>query len=725
MRSGSRLVNRLTASPLISPPSDFGIGRLLLVCLLLLIFLGLFVFFPPHDSPLVTILTLSFLAVLGVMFLFATITGFVNFSRPNVYGWFDSSDRGVCITDSSDRIIYANSAYGALFGFLDSSSVLVPARLFGIDSGIDRMVRDVRSSGRPGRIEVTNDEGEKFLVCASLTDGADDSSDLVFWEVESLGDIDNFFGVQHAVHYLDHLSAGFLAVDSDKVVYMNATIADWLKVDLADFAPASISSLFMPELVFDDDSGIIDDSFLVCPDGSRPVSVHYRVLGYSDGAPGLVRLLVVPRDSDTATATATADTTDTTATTAGITDSDSATSDDSLGRELAHNQKIQAIGRLSGEIAHDFNNVLTAIIGYSDLLLGSHRPSDPSFPDIMQIKQNANRAAALVRQLLAFSRRQTLRPQVFAVPDVLANLRMLLIRTLGDSVRLELNHGRDLWLLRADIGQFEQVIVNLCANARDAILDSGSVSSSDCVTISTSNVTLNDHPNIPLGDYVLVEVLDTGMGMSPEVMSRIYEPYFSTKEVGRGTGLGLSAVHGIIEQSGGYILVDSEVGSGSTFRLYFPRHAGSEDSVSSDVVEIGDSASSSPQPKSLVGASVIIFVEDEDAVRSVGCRTLRARGYTVYEASNGVEALELYGEHGSSVDLVVSDVVMPEMDGPTLLREVRKLGSDVPFVFASGYAEASFEENLSRDEDSFEFIPKPYSLKQLVTCVKEVLERGG
>ncbi|MEO1398741.1 MAG: ATP-binding protein, partial [Pseudomonadota bacterium] len=397
-----------------------------------------------------------------------------------------------------------------------------------------------------------------------------------------------------------------------------------------------------------------------------------------------------------------------------------------LEKQMAQSQKMNAVGQLAGGIAHDFNNVLTAIIGLSDLLLSNHRPSDPSFTDIMGIKHSANRAASLVRQLLAFSRRQTLRPQTLSVPDVLADMRMLLARLVGDNIKLDIHHGRDLWPLRADIGQLEQVIVNLCVNARDAINDTPNGGKDGQITIRTANLPKGTagieavRREMPSADYVMIEVQDTGTGMSDEIMQKIFDPFFSTKEVGKGTGLGLSMVYGIVKQSGGFIYPESTVGEGTTFRIYLPRHEPSAAELQEAAADVGERKE---RVRNLAGNATILFVEDEDAVRAVGSRTLEARGYIVHQAENGVEAMELLEEHGDEINLVVSDVVMPEMDGPSLLDAVRKTGNDVPFIFASGYAEDAFEKNLPEAEQNrFGFIPKPYSLKQLATVVKEVLD---
>ncbi|MBS3649550.1 response regulator [Pseudaminobacter sp. 19-2017] len=406
-----------------------------------------------------------------------------------------------------------------------------------------------------------------------------------------------------------------------------------------------------------------------------------------------------------------------------------------LEGQMAQSQKMQAVGQLAGGIAHDFNNVLTAIIMASDLLLTNHRPSDPSFPDIMNIKQNANRAASLVRQLLAFSRKQTLRPEVLNLTDVLADLRMLLTRLVGNEVKLKIDHGRDLWPVKVDISQFEQVVVNLAVNARDAMPSGGTL------TVRTKNLSASEgqhfasHRELVQADYVLVEVEDSGTGIPPEVQKKIFEPFFTTKEVGKGTGLGLSMVYGIIKQTGGYIYCDSEVGKGTVFRIFLPRYVAGAPAQPAATEELHSAADSelpqaveapaskkSETARDLSGSATVLLVEDEDAVRMGGVRALSSRGYTVHEASSGVEALELYNELSGKVDIVVSDVVMPEMDGPTLLGELRKVDPDIKFIFVSGYAEDAFAKNLPADA-KFGFLPKPFSLKQLATVVKEMLEK--
>ena len=420
-----------------------------------------------------------------------------------------------------------------------------------------------------------------------------------------------------------------------------------------------------------------------------------------------------------------------------------------LEQQIAQTQKMDTVGQLAGGIAHDFNNVLQAIIGYSDLLLASRKASDPAFQDIMQIKQNANRAAGLVRQLLAFSRRQTLRPEVMDVGDALSELALLLKRLLGERVDLEFKHGRDVWPVKADVNQFEQVIVNLAVNARDAMPSGGRL------LLRTANMpdpgpeaAVDGRGGPPKGDHVLIEVLDTGEGIPPDIMEKIFEPFFTTKEIGKGTGLGLSTVFGIVKQSGGTIDVQSTVGEGTAFRIYLPRHTPAAEpapellaaaraervaaagelpgAAHREAAPASSATADAPKPAPRkpsadhTGQGTILLVEDEDPVRAVNSRALAGRGYTVLEAASGIEALRIVAEGDRTIDLVVSDVVMPEMDGPTLLREIRKHQPTLKVIFVSGYAEDAFRKNLPEGE-TFNFLPKPFTLKQLFETVKETM----
>ena len=385
-----------------------------------------------------------------------------------------------------------------------------------------------------------------------------------------------------------------------------------------------------------------------------------------------------------------------------------------LEAQFAQSQKMQAVGQLAGGVAHDFNNLLTAIIGFSDLLLLKHKPGDPSFNELMQIKQNANRAAGLTRQLLAFSRRQTLRPQVLELPLIVDDLTVLLKRMIGEKNNLTVEHGRNIWPVRADVVQLEQVIINLAVNARDAMPNGGSI------TLRTSNVTQAEAANMKFegmvpADYVLIDVQDTGTGMSPEVLAKIFEPFFTTKELGKGTGLGLSTVYGIVKQTEGFIYPVSTVGVGTTFKIFLPRYVPTPEEAAAKA------AIASAPVKDLTGHERILLVEDEESVRAFSARALRATGYEVFEADGGEEAIEVLEELDYEVDLIISDVVMPEMDGPTLLREMRKTRPDLKFIFVSGYAEDAFAKNMPEGE-KFGFLAKPFSLRELAVSVKTMLD---
>jgi two-component system cell cycle sensor histidine kinase/response regulator CckA len=391
---------------------------------------------------------------------------------------------------------------------------------------------------------------------------------------------------------------------------------------------------------------------------------------------------------------------------------------------------MELVGKLAGGIAHDFNNVLGAIMMATDFLVNAHKPTDPSFQDIMHIRQNANRAAGLVRHLLAFSRKQTLRPQVLNLGEALSDLHMLLKRLIGENVTLNVVNGRDLWPVKVDIAQFEQVIVNLAVNARDAMPDGGKL------ILRTANVTAEEgarfnYKGMPLGEYVRIEVADSGTGIAPEIIHKIFDPFFTTKEVNKGTGLGLSTVYGIVKQTGGFIYLDSEVGKGTTFRIFLPRYIPGADDVQAPQLpettapalagtiaaadEVRRTAASD-----LTGQGTILLVEDEEGLRALNARGLKSRGYNVIEAGNGVEAIEVLARHAGRVDLVVSDVVMPEMDGPTLLKELRKDNPGLKIIFVSGYAEDAFEKSLP-DSSQYNFLAKPFTLKQLVSAVKDAM----
>jgi two-component system cell cycle sensor histidine kinase/response regulator CckA len=384
----------------------------------------------------------------------------------------------------------------------------------------------------------------------------------------------------------------------------------------------------------------------------------------------------------------------------------------SLELQFAQAQKMQAVGQLAGGIAHDFNNLLTAIIGFCDLLLQRHQAGDHSFADLQQIKQNSNRAANLVRQLLAFSRQQTLKPETLSLTDVLAEASNLVRRLMGEKIELKMIHGRDVGFVKADQGQLEQVIVNLAVNARDAMVDGGTLTIQTSTVSQTESVRMG-HELLPSGGYSLIEVTDTGCGIPKAHLGKIFEPFYTTKDVGAGTGLGLSTVYGIVKQFGGYVFVDSTEGEGTVISVFLPEHV--PDKTDRKSAADGDEKSS---PRDLTGRGKILLVEDEDAVRMFGARALRNKGYEVIEADCGEAALELMETENETIDLLVTDVVMPGVDGPTLTKRIQETRPDLKVIFISGYAEDAFRSSV---DESINFLPKPFSLSQLATKVKEVM----
>ncbi|MEY4966564.1 MAG: hypothetical protein RL274_2147 [Pseudomonadota bacterium] len=382
-----------------------------------------------------------------------------------------------------------------------------------------------------------------------------------------------------------------------------------------------------------------------------------------------------------------------------------------LETKFAQSQKMQAVGQLAGGVAHDFNNLLTVIIGNCEFLLMRHQAGDPSFKEINEVHQNALRAAALVSQLLAFSRKQTMQPKALVLGDVIGELARMLRRLVGEGITLNVERDSDLWTVHADEAQLSNAIINLVVNARDAMPSGGTVA------IKTINETINRSSALgtaimPPGDYVHIEVSDTGTGMSKEIQSKIFDPFFTTKPVGQGTGLGLATVYGIVKQSGGFITVDSEVGNGTSFHIYLPRLRVDAATALVEAAPV--------QARDVTGQDTILLVEDEEAVRSFAARALRMRGYNVLEASGGEEALEIVKSEAHTIHLIITDVVMPSMDGPTMVRHVKQLKPDLRVIFMSGYAEEAFRRNDQSSED-IHFLPKPFGLKQLAAKVKEVL----
>jgi two-component system cell cycle sensor histidine kinase/response regulator CckA len=386
-----------------------------------------------------------------------------------------------------------------------------------------------------------------------------------------------------------------------------------------------------------------------------------------------------------------------------------------LKREIAQATKMQAVGQLAGGVAHDFNNILTAILGTCDLMLMRHQPGDSDYDDIQQIRSNSNRAANLTRQLLAFSRQQTLRPQVLQLPDVVAEVSHLLNRLLGERIVLQVKHGRNLGPVRADPGQLEQVIVNLAVNARDAMVAKGPEGGTltlQTFAVSAEEVRRMGTDILPIGDYTGLKVSDTGTGIPPSILGKIFEPFFTTKEVGKGTGLGLSTVYGIVKQSGGFIFADSKPGKGTSFTIYLPVHR-------SQPGETKAKPRAKEKAGEVWGSGTVLLVEDEAMVRAVAERALTRNGYMVLVAENGEAGLEMLARE-KKVDLMISDVVMPTMDGPTTAREARKTHPDLPILFISGYAEEQLRKSI--DIPNVAFLAKPFSVQDLAETVREVLE---
>jgi two-component system cell cycle sensor histidine kinase/response regulator CckA len=771
---------------------------------------------------------LALLAMVGLFTLFAFAAGIVRFAdrlaedpvtRPIADHAFD----GLAVTDPRGHIVYANTAYLALTGATGPNDVRPVERVFignpDVSEAVFRLLKAAREGkrqqeevrvagvdaahGRWLRMRVRPLSSEKRQAKFAVWSVADITRDRERQE-------DVFQELQHAIEYLDHAPCGFFSVNGrGEMVYVNATLANWLDYDLAEIGSgglkvadimsgdgAALLTSIVPE-PGEVKTEVFDLDLRMRNGKTMPVRLYHKLAFGADGAPGASRTLVINRARDdhsdpqraaevrfmrffdhTPMAIATVDRAGNivraNARFAKLTQSlspagtssksifavvherdrgglvaaidkaadgqgdiapveaalDSAkerwgqffvtsvehdagdaevaivylldtTEKRTLENSFAQSQKMQAVGQLAGGIAHDFNNVLSAIMMANDFLLNAHKPTDPSFQDIMQIKQNANRAAALVRQLLAFSRKQTLRPQVLDIGDVLSDINVLLKRLVGEKVKPEFVYGRD------------------------AMPEGGKL------TVRTANMTAKevergDFKGMPAADYVCVEVTDTGTGIPADIVDKIFEPFFSTKEVGKGTGLGLSTVYGIVKQTGGFIYVDSVQGRGTTFRIFLPRHFAEAEKIPDVAAAVAGGtpavaeAPAKPKAPDLTGQGTILLVEDEDGLRSLNARGLRSRGYTVIEAENGLDALEALEREEGAVDLVVSDVVMPEMDGPTMLTEMRKRNPELRIIFVSGYAEDAFEKSLPEGQQ-FNFLPKPFTLSQLVAAVKETM----
>jgi two-component system, cell cycle sensor histidine kinase and response regulator CckA len=801
---------------------------------------------------------LAVLATVGVFALFALASGIVRFSaaqsgNPLIKAVVDGAFDGVVVTDADGRVIYANAAYLNLIGAADAHDARPVERVFIGDADASEAIYRLLKAAREGKrvqdeIRVAPAQGRpaRWLRMTARPLGLGKRpGGFTVW---SLSDVtrdrdrqENAFQVsKHAIDYLDHAPAGFFSADAGgDIVYLNATLANWLDQDLAQ---VGLGGLRLPDLVSGDGAAllttlraapgevkteVVDLDLKTRSGRTLPVRLLHKVAFGPDGSPGASRTLVLNRARDDGTepqraaqvrfmrffhntpmaiatidrnggivrtnalfarlfqgmlagdgrnrsiraiiaerdwpaleaaigeaAQGRGDIAPVDATLAGegerfgrfyVTavgeqerDQEAAiiyaletTEQRALESKLIQQQKMDLIGQLAGGMAHDFNNMLNAIMLANDFLLNAHKPTDPSFNDIMEIRQSANRAANLVRHLLAFSRRQTLRPQVLDLGEVLNDLTAVLRRLLGEKIALKVVHGRDLWPVKADQLQLEQVITNLAINAHDAMpnggqleLRSANVGAADCARYHNTK-------GMPAADYVLIEVADTGAGIPEAIRDKIFVPFFTTKEVGKGTGLGLSTVYGIIKQTGGFVYFDSVEGKGTTFRIFLPRYVASvreaaSPSATAEAPAIAGALDAAERVRraasaDLTGAGTILLVEDEESLRALNARGLTSRGYTVLQAGNGVEAIEVLEKSAGKVDLVVSDVVMPEMDGPTLLRELRSRNPDLKIIFVSGYAEDAFQKHLPVDGQQFDFLPKPFTLTQLVAKVKETM----
>jgi signal transduction histidine kinase len=373
-------------------------------------------------------------------------------------------------------------------------------------------------------------------------------------------------------------------------------------------------------------------------------------------------------------------------------------------------QKLESIGRLAGGIAHDFNNLLTAMTGYVDLALATLPPENDVYSDLSEIQKAVRRASTLTQQLLAFARKQIIEPHIINLNSLIDDMNRLLRRLLTEDIELVTRLDPELGQIKVDPGQFEQVIVNMAVNAADAMPSGGRF------VIETKNILIDEsyvheHIQVAPGQYVLLTISDTGVGMDAKVKQLIFEPFFTTKEAGRGTGLGLSTCYGIVKQNGGYIWVYSEIGHGTTFKIYLPR-------VDAPVEDFARPSITQAIPQ---GTETILLVEDEAAVRQIAARTLRAQGYTVIEAANGTEALQITHTHPGAINLILTDVVMPSMGGGALVEQLKALYPAIKMLFTSGYTDDTIVHH-GQLKPGVQFIQKPFSPAALARKVRDVLD---
>ncbi len=828
------------------------IGLVIVVAFVLVSAAVLLLFISRDEADPYIIAVLAALAVIGVFALFSYASGVIEFagraSRNDLTkALADSGNEGVCVVDSSGRVVYANRAYLDLTNAEHPDDVRPVERLFTSDptvaDAIYRLAQAVQS-GRTHSEEIRVPNADKqsarwFRLRARPLGSKGRHARIAAW---TMADItrdrekqeSTFQSLQHAIDFLDHAPAGFFSSDAGgRVGYLNTTLAAWLGYDIAEIGP---DGLKLTDLVQGTSAALLThmspapgevrtetlEVDLRKKDGtSLPVRLLHRVAFASDGTPGASRTLVLSRaktddkpdalraaeirfarffhNSPAAIATvdrsgrivnsnamfarlfgaaatekgerqslfsfiASNERVKLEALLRGVIEGRSApdeielplagneggfarffltpveedaveageaaivhaidtTEEKKLEQSFAQAQKMQAIGEFAGFIAHDFNNVLTTMIGNASLLLVKVRPTDPGFQELNQIRQYGTRAAALVRQLLAFARRETLVPEMLHVGDVISDLANGLMRRVAtEKVKLETTYGRDLWPVKADINQLERVLINLAANARDAMPNGGTLK------IRTANISPDEarkfnYEGMPAAEYTMIEVADSGTGIPADTIGKIFEPFFTTKDKNQGSGLGLAAVYGIVKQSGGFIYVSSEPGEGATFRIFLPRYVPSEqEAIAARDAAQAKAAAPEAKPVNLTGRGTVLLVEDEDGVRRFANHALTMRGFTVLEASDGEQGLEIAKREDGNIDIIVSDVMMPVMDGPTMFKEMRKHGlKKTKFIFASGYSEG-LADQLPGEE--FTFLPKPFDLVQLVKAVKDELQQS-
>ena len=630
---------------------------------------------------------------------------------------YDTMPVGLAATDRESVITVANATFAGLVGVTSARIAERGLRLGDILTTdglalVQSLMRDADGEARTLELDLVRDDGRVVpvrLVCLARAEGEDGGG----------------AGVRLHLAAVDRTSEQALAIDGDHAAVRFHRLFQSAPFGLATVGADGVVTSTNPafsRLVLDGSDGRGENAVDVLTRSGDANLRHTVATGLAEVISGRanvapVDITVGAGDEFTRRIYMSPFSADASGGDAAILYCLDATEQKRLEQRFAQSHKMEAVGTLAGGIAHDFNNVLTAIIGFSDFLLERHKPGDPAHRDIMNIKQSASRAAGLVSKLLAFSRQQTMQVETLDLGELVIDLAPFLKRSIGEKVELRLPAGRDLWYVKADKTQLERVIINLAVNARDAMPDGGQL------TIRTRNVTEREcqkleHLGLAIGEYVLVEVEDTGTGIPPEVLAKIFEPFFTTKGVGKGTGLGLATVYGVVKQSGGFLYPESAVGKGTTFRIFLPRYI-----PETEVEQPAQKSAKKERPAAdLTGTGRVLLVEDEDVVRSFAVRALKSRGYEVLEAATGIEALELMEANGGDIDIVVSDVVMPEMDGPTLLKELRRKNPDLKIIFVSGYPNDAFKASLD-EKEQFAFLPKPFSLPELAAKVKQELAR--